>query len=82
MFKLLSLVGLGAGAAYLLDPEKGAQRREQLKTQALNFLDKVDQQAAVDAEDRSNPMSGVIRGARTMLQNVTNKEGGIAARNY
>jgi hypothetical protein len=83
MLKLLTLVGLGAGAAYLLDPEKGAQRREQLKHQAVDFLDKLDKQAAVDAEDPGNPMSGVIRWARPLIHNVTNNsEGGIPARNY
>jgi hypothetical protein len=81
MFKLLTLVGLGAGAAYLLDKEKGAQRREQLRLKADQYLQKLDSQMAVDAEDRSNPMSGVIRGARSLISNARS-DGGVPQTHY
>lgn len=67
MFKLLALAGIGAGAAYLLDKEKGAERREQLRYKADGFLRKMDQETSVDAEDSSSPVNGVIRGARTLI---------------
>lgn len=70
MFKLLALAGIGAGAAYLLDKEKGAQRREQLRYKADEFLRKMDRETSVDAEDQSSPVNGVIRGARSMISKV------------
>ncbi len=73
MFKILAMLGAGAGAAYLMDKEKGAARREQLRVQMEQALQKLDQTSAIDAQDQSSPVSGIIRGARTLVSKNRNQ---------
>jgi hypothetical protein len=52
----VALVGLGAGAAYLLDPTRGAERRRQLRDAVTNTLGDAGQtvtDAAASAKDQA-----------------------------
>ena len=48
VFRLLTMVGLGAAAAYLLDPESGEKRRKGLRKN-LDKAKKAGRKARIDA---------------------------------
>jgi len=48
MFRLLTAVGLGAAAAYLLDPESGEKRRKELR-QGIQKAKKMGRKARIEA---------------------------------
>ncbi len=75
MLKLLALAGAAAGAAYLMDKEKGAQRRAELRTKIEPYLNKLDASMASDASDKTSPVSGAVKVARDLLQKVAPRKG-------
>lgn len=48
VFRLLTMVGLGAAAAYLLDPESGEKRRKGLRKN-IDKAKKAGRKARIDA---------------------------------
>ena len=54
-------VAVGAGLAYLFDPERGSARREALRTRALQLVDRAKGSAAqlrADADEVLTPSGG------------------------
>lgn len=47
-FRLLTMIGLGAAAAYLLDPESGEKRRKELRKK-VDKAKKMGRKARIDA---------------------------------
>ena len=48
LFRLLTAVGLGAAAAYLMDPESGEKRRKDLR-KSIDKAKKMGRKARIDA---------------------------------
>jgi uncharacterized membrane protein/gas vesicle protein len=63
--KILTGVVVGAGAMYLLDPERGARRRSLLRDQGIHASHKVRDQLAGTARDVRNRSAGVAAGLRS-----------------
>ena len=71
--KLLALavsgLGLGAAAAYLLDPRRGGLRRSQLRDRFISIRAKAPSVAAKTARDAANRTKGLLAEARASLRN-------------
>jgi uncharacterized membrane protein len=59
--------GLGAGAMYLWDPERGNRRRALLRDQVIRSLNRTDDAIAKGSRDLSNRASGLIAEAKSMI---------------
>jgi uncharacterized membrane protein len=60
-------LGLGAGAMYLWDPERGNRRRALLRDQVIRSLNRTDDAIAKGSRDLSNRASGVIAEAKSII---------------
>jgi BON domain-containing protein len=66
--KLLSGVLLGAGAMYLLDPDRGARRRSLMRDQGLRASRKLGQGARAAARDVRNRSAGAAAGLTSRMK--------------
>ena len=66
--KLLTGVVVGAGAMYLLDPERGARRRSLLRDQGIHASHRVRDELAGAARDARNRTAGVAAELRSRFQ--------------
>jgi uncharacterized membrane protein len=66
--KLFTGVVVGAGAMYLLDPERGARRRSLLRDQGIHASHKVRDGLAGAARDARNRTAGVAAEVRSRFQ--------------
>jgi BON domain len=64
-------LGVGAGAALLLDPDRGARRRALIRDKAVRAQRKTRDAVDATARDLSNRVSGAIAEARAMFGNDT-----------
>jgi uncharacterized membrane protein len=66
--KLFTGVVVGAGAMYLLDPERGARRRSLLRDQGIHASHKVRDELAGAARNARNRTAGVAAQVRSRIQ--------------
>jgi uncharacterized membrane protein len=66
--KLLTGVVMGAGAMYLLDPDRGARRRSLLRDQGVHAGHKLGDGLAATARDARNRTAGVAAGLRSRFR--------------
>jgi hypothetical protein len=65
MLALLGTLGLGAGLAYLLDPEQGARRRARVRDKAVSARRQLSSNLDGKARHWRNRAQGVIHDARS-----------------
>ena len=70
MKKALFLMGLGAGAMYLFDPELGTRRREQLRDTMLGLIVRADNTISDTAFDLSDKAHDLAAQASSKVQDV------------
>jgi uncharacterized membrane protein len=66
--KLIGGIILGAGAMYLLDPDRGARRRSLLRDQVVHAGNKVGDGLSATARDTRNRAVGAAAGLRSRFQ--------------
>lgn len=66
--KLITGVVLGAGAMYLLDPDRGARRRSLLRDQGVHVSHKLSDGIAATARDARNRAAGAAAGLRSRFR--------------
>ena len=64
-------VGVGAGAALLFDPDRGARRRALIRDKAVRAQRRTRDAVDATARDLSNRVSGAIAEGRAMFGNDT-----------
>lgn len=65
MLRALSLLGLGAGLMYLLDPDRGNSRRARIRDQAIGTADAAFDGLDVATRDLSHRAQGLVAGLQS-----------------
>lgn len=67
---MIGSIGLGAGLMYLLDPERGKQRRGAIRDEAIRMLDKTDEAIEQAGQDLRNRARGVATETLAILDGM------------
>jgi len=70
----LTLIGLGAGLMYFLDPERGRRRRALVRDQIVHALNVLDDAIGVASRDVRNRSRGLWAGARALPTRLMGEE--------